>query len=67
MTLTPAQRARRIRQLVAERERVTRRDREIVAELRSLENAHSWSLGFRVPLRGDRLLAEMDRREGRAA
>ena len=65
--MTPAQRARRLRQIDARREALATELRALIEEARPLENEESWTRGFRVPLRGRTLILEMDRREaGRA-
>ncbi len=68
--MTPAQRIRRLRQIDARRTAIEAELRALDAEARPLENEHSWSLGFRVPLRGKALIDEADRLarvgEGRA-
>jgi len=67
MKRSPAQRARRLRQIDAKREALAAELRAIIAEARALENEESWSRGFRVPLRGRALIVEMDRAQaGRA-
>ena len=67
--MTPAQRARRLRQIDARRDALAAELRALDLEARPLENLHSWSLGIQVPLRGKKLIAEMDRvaGQGRAA
>lgn len=64
---TPAQRARRLRQIAARRDALHAEIRALDIEARPLENEHSWSLGYRVPLRGRKLLDAMDAHEARAA
>jgi len=59
--MTPAQRQRRLRQIHAKRQALQAELRALDVEAAPLENEESWSLGFRVPLRGERLIAEMDR------
>ncbi|BCA57736.1 hypothetical protein [Sphingomonas sp. HMP6] len=59
--MTPAQRARRLRQIDARRESLTAELRTLIAEARALENEQSWAMGYRVPLRGAVLIAAMDR------
>lgn len=65
--MTPRQRARRIRDINARLARIEEERRDIATSLATLENAHSWEMGFKVPLRGKTLLAEMDRRDAVAA
>jgi hypothetical protein len=68
--MTPPQRLRRLRQIDARRTTLEAELRALDTEARPLENEHSWSLGFRVPLRGKALIDEADRlqrvEEGRA-
>lgn len=68
--MSPAQRLRRLRQIDARRATLEAELRALDTEARPLENEHSWSLGFRVPLRGKALIEEADRlarvEEGRA-
>lgn len=59
--MSPAQRIRRLRQIDARRATIEAELRAIDAEARALENEHSWSLGFGVPIRGKALIAEIDR------
>lgn len=59
--MTPAQRLRRLRQIDARRTAIEAELRALTDEARPLENEHSWSLGFRVPLRGKALIEEADR------
>lgn len=68
--MTPAQRARRIRQIAARRAQLAAEDRALELEAGPLEREHSRSLGYSFPpLRGKALLDVMDRAEvrGRAA
>lgn len=65
--MTPAQRARRIRQINDRRAALAVEDRRLEAELRPLESQESRSLGIFVPLRGSTLLQEMDRRDAKVA
>ena len=66
--MTPAQRARRIRQIDARRTALALELRALDNEARPLEIEHSRSLGFSFPpLRGKALIAVMDREEARAA
>jgi hypothetical protein len=66
--VTPAQRARRLRQINARREALNAELRELDREAHPLELEHSRSLGYSFPpQRGRALIAIMDRLEGRAA
>jgi hypothetical protein len=62
--MTHCQRARRLRQIHARRHAIDLEIRSLDTEARGLENEHSWALGFKVPLRGRRLIDEMDRLDG---
>lgn len=65
--LTAAQRARRLRQIHARRKALHDELRALDVEALPLENAESLSRGFRVPLRGARLIDAMDREAALAA
>lgn len=65
--LTPAQRARRLRQIDTRRDALQAELRQLDAEARPIENEHSWFLGYRVPLRGKALIEEIDRLAALAA
>lgn len=66
--MTPAQRARRIRQINARLDALEAERRAIMAELHPIETEHSRLLGYSFPpMRGKALLAIMDREMERAA
>jgi hypothetical protein len=61
--MSPAQRARRIRQLNDRLASIEAERRQIVHDLLPLETEECWSLGYRCVVRGDRLIAAMDARD----
>lgn len=61
---SPAQRARRIRQIAARRAQLAAEDRALELEAGPLEREHSRSLGYSFPpLRGKALYDVMEREE----
>lgn len=61
--MTNLQRQRRLRQIHTRTKALQAELRALETEARPLENEQSWAMGYRVPIRGDALLAEMDRRD----
>jgi hypothetical protein len=66
-TPSPA-RSRRIRQKRARLAAIEAEAKQLLADLLPLEAQESWSMGYQLVLRGDKLLEAMDRRDaGRVA
>lgn len=61
--MTARQRAKRIREMNARIAQIEAEKRRLIMALLPLETAESWSMGFRVVMRGAKLVAAMDARD----
>lgn len=65
--MTPTQRAKQIRKMHDRLAAIEAEKRQIQASLLPLETEESWSMGYRLIVRGERLLAAMDARDAVSA